>query len=106
MYGRQQWVRVRLHQYTNVSRSYAQSMKLLGTMRFITEVNPIWALQTCMEGNEVTKGDIIINKRNGMDKPMMQRIIGTVGNTSRCDNNASPVIPPKQDIDDSRTMCK
>ena len=93
-------------------------MKLLGTMRFITEVNPIWALQTCMKGNEVTKGDIIINKRNGTDKPMKQRIIGTVGNPSRCDNkldkerfdpvwrHAAPVIPPKQDIDDSRTMYK
>jgi hypothetical protein len=48
--------------YGDVGNGSAQSMKTQGAMVCVTEADPIWALQACMEGIEVERLEGIIDK--------------------------------------------
>ena len=48
--------------YGNVGKGIAGSLKSIGCIVYVTEIDPICALQACMDGMRVVKVDSIIHK--------------------------------------------
>ena len=46
--------------YGQVGKGCAQSLKAMGCIVYVTEIDPIRALQACMDGYQVVKLDVVI----------------------------------------------
>jgi adenosylhomocysteinase len=77
--------------YGDVGKGSAQSLRQEGMIVKITEIDPICAMQACMDGYEVVspyKNGINTGKEDGVDKALMQTldlIVTTTGNVDVCD---------------------
>ena len=49
--------------YGQVGKGCAQSLKAMGCIVYVTEIDPICALQACMDGFQVVKIDKYVKKR-------------------------------------------
>ena len=50
--------------YGQVGKGCAQSLKAMGCIVYVTEIDPICALQACMDGFQVVKIDKYVKKAN------------------------------------------
>jgi adenosylhomocysteinase len=77
--------------YGDVGKGSAQSLRQEGMIVKITEIDPICAMQACMDGYEVVspyKNGINTGTEAGIDKALMQTldlIVTTTGNIDVCD---------------------
>jgi adenosylhomocysteinase len=103
--------------YGDVGKGCAQAMKAAGARVYVTEVDPICALQACMEGFSVVtldemlpKGDIFITTTGNKDivmKDQMSRMKNNaiLGNIGHFDNEID-VVGLNNDKDVLRTIIK
>ncbi len=79
--------------YGDVGKGSAQSLRQEGMIVKITEIDPICAMQACMDGFEVVspyKGGINTGKADCIDTALMQSIdmvVTTTGNINVCDQH-------------------
>ncbi len=77
--------------YGDVGKGSAQSLRQEGMIVKISEIDPICAMQACMDGYEVVspyKNGINTGKEDGVDKALMgtlDLIVTTTGNVDVCD---------------------
>jgi len=74
--------------YGDVGKGSAQSMKAQGAMVYVTEVDPICALQACMEGIEVVRLEDVIDKCDIFVTTTGNKGIIMVDNMKKMKNNA------------------
>jgi len=74
--------------YGDVGKGSAQSMKAQGAMVCVTEVDPICALQACMEGIEVVRLEDVIHKCDIFVTTTGNKGIIMVDNMKKMKNNA------------------
>ena len=103
--------------YGDVGKGCAQSMKAAGAVVYVTEVDPICALQACMEGFTVvtleemlSEGDIFITTTGNKDIIMKDQILkmknnAIIGNIGHFDNEID-VAGLNNDKDIIRTVIK
>ena len=103
--------------YGDVGKGCAQSMKAAGAMVYVTEVDPICALQACMEGFSVvtledmlSEGDIFITTTGNKDIIMKEQIAkmknnAIIGNIGHFDNEID-VVGLNNDKNVIRTVIK
>ena len=103
--------------YGDVGKGCAQSMKAAGAVVYVTEVDPICALQACMEGFSVvtldemlSDGDIFITTTGNKDIIMKEHISkmknnAIIGNIGHFDNEID-VFSLNNDKDITRTVIK
>ena len=103
--------------YGDVGKGCAQSMKAAGAVVYVTEVDPICALQACMEGFSVvtldemlSDGDIFITTTGNKDIIMKDHISkmknnAIIGNIGHFDNEID-VFSLNSDKDFVRTVIK
>jgi adenosylhomocysteinase len=79
--------------YGDVGKGSAQSLRQEGMIVKVTEIDPICAMQACMDGYEVVspyKGGMNTGKADCIDTQLMQTtdlIVTTTGNVDVCDAN-------------------
>ena len=77
--------------YGDVGKGSAQSLRQEGMIVYVTEIDPICAMQACMDGFEVVspyKGGINTGDDAGIDNALMQKVdilVTTTGNYNVCD---------------------
>jgi len=77
--------------YGDVGKGSAQSLRQEGMIVKITEIDPICAMQACMDGYEVVspyKGGVNTGREDAIDKALMSTIdlvVTTTGNIDVCD---------------------
>ena len=103
--------------YGDVGKGCAQSMKAAGAIVYVTEVDPICALQACMEGFTVvtlegiiSEGDIFITTTGNKDIIMAEQISrmknnAIIGNIGHFDNEID-VVGLNNDKNVVRTVIK
>ena len=103
--------------YGDVGKGCAQSMKAAGAVVYVTEVDPICALQACMEGFTVvtledilSEGDIFITTTGNKDIIMAEQISrmknnAIIGNIGHFDNEID-VVGLNNDKNVVRTVIK
>lgn len=78
--------------YGDVGKGSAASLRQEGMIVRVTEIDPICAMQACMDGFEVVspyKGGINTGKKEDINLPLMQStdiIVTTTGNVNVCDS--------------------
>ena len=79
--------------YGDVGKGSAQSLRQEGMVVRVVEVDPICAMQACMDGYEVVspyKGGLNTRRREDIDEDLMQKtdlIVTCTGNVNVCDQN-------------------
>ena len=77
--------------YGDVGKGSAQSLRQEGMIVYVTEIDPICAMQACMDGFEVVspyKGGINTGDDAGIDSALMRKVdilVTTTGNYNVCD---------------------
>jgi adenosylhomocysteinase len=74
--------------YGDVGKGSAASMKACGARVFVTEVDPICALQACMEGYSVVKLESIVSEADIFISATGNKSIITVDHMAKMKNNA------------------
>jgi len=74
--------------YGDVGKGCASAMKGCGAQVFVTEIDPICALQACMEGYQVVKMESIVSKADIFITATGNKKIITAEHMSRMKNNA------------------
>merc|ERR1712094_7991 len=74
--------------FGDVGKGSAQSMKAQAAVVYVTEINPICALQACMEGFQVARLDDIIGEIDVVITTTGNKDIITLEHMSKMKNNA------------------
>jgi adenosylhomocysteinase len=86
--------------YGDVGKGSAQSLRQEGMIVKISEIDPICAMQACMDGFEVVspyKGGINTGTADGIDTSLLgslDLLVTTTGNTNVCDKHMLATIKP------------
>ncbi len=86
--------------YGDVGKGSAQSLRQEGMIVRVTEVDPICAMQACMDGYEVVspyKGGVNTGKLEDIDTDLMSKtdlICTCTGNVNVCDENMLSTVAP------------
>ena len=74
--------------YGDVGKGSAQSLRQEGMIVRVSEIDPICAMQACMDGYEVVSPFVDGNPANGVDKTLLgttDLVVTTTGNVNVCD---------------------
>lgn len=80
--------KVLINGYGDVGKGCAQSMRGAGARVYISEVDPICALQACMEGYEVVRMDDVVDKMDIFITATGNKNIIMAEHMSKMKNNA------------------
>jgi adenosylhomocysteinase len=86
--------------YGDVGKGSAQSLRQEGMIVRVAEVDPICAMQACMDGFEVVSpyvNGVNTGTREGINLPLMQSLdllVTSTGNTNVCDQHMLATIKP------------